>query len=796
MSRVRRHRLSLAVAIITLGLLGWLTIQAPAASVQWRQWFLFTVLISFTIVFGVPLGGGEVSLLPMAVVAACLVMGAVPAAWAAFVSAIVRGIVRQRWASQLRAQREPNLLTLLAVSAANATMHSLSVLVSGEVYARAGGATPLAMGDVQAVPLILLCVAYLASNYFLAGLYLGGLGRASVKLYLSSLPNLMAYEATPLVFSPLMALTCTGLGLGPFLLFSLALVAVSLIARNLAHSRLRLERRVKELDSLRAVGRALSASLELTTILQAVYDQVSQLMPAHNFYIALCDEDIDEVSFPLAVEGGQQVQAPSRRPGNGLTEYIMRTQSPVLIERDVGQRLEELGLEQLGPLAECWLGVPILAGSSSLGVIAVQSYESPAVYDANHEQVLVTIAGQASTAIQNARLYARTDATLARRVQELDSILRTAPEGMLLLDARWRVVAANRGLARSIGVAQTEMIGQVLGVPQDAETLPLIERMGYTVQELQAECASLARDGGECSQTVVQPGLPERHLRRTLAPVHGHEGAITGWLLVFRDVSEEIALNRFRDDMTHMLVHDLRSPLAVLRGSLDMIEHDAAHDHVDRVGHWVDSARSSSDRMLNLIDQLLDISKLENGQLSTDLRAVDIGALFEDTAQRLSTLAREARIKLQIVTEPGLPSLYVDQGLIGRALNNLVDNAIKFTPNGGLVRLWARLNPDSDPTTLWVGVSDTGSGIPPDAQVHLFQKFRQKVSTTGRRRGTGLGLPFCRLAVQAHGGEIWVESPSAEIENAEDGEGSTFVMRLPTVNAAKERLPASEEIGG
>ena len=794
MSRIHRHRLSLTVGIITLGLLGWLANRAPAVPVQWWQWLLFTVLISFTITFGVPLGGGEVSLLPMAVVAACLVMGAVPTAWAAFVSAIVRGVVRQRWASQLRAQRERDLLALLAVSAANAAMHSLSILVSGEAYTRAGGVTPLVMGHVQAGPLVLLCAAYLACNYFLAGLYLGGLGRASVKLYLRSLPNLIAYEATPLVFSPLMALTYTGLGLRPFLLFSLALVAVSLIARNLAYSRQRLERRVNELDSLRAVGRALSASLELTTILQAVYDQVSQLMPARNFCIALCDGDMDEVSFPLSVEGGQQVQKPSRQLGKGLTEYVLRTQSPVLIERDVGQRLKELGLVQMGALAECWLGVPILAGISSLGVITVQSYDTPAVYDANHEQVLVTIAGQASTAIQNARLYARTDAALARRVQELDSILRTTPEGMLLLDSRWLVVAANRELARSLNVAQLEMIGQVLGASQSGETMPLIERLGYTAQELRAECASLAQDGGERKQIVVRPGPPERHLERTLAPVRDREGAITGWLLVFRNVSEEIALNRFRDDMTHMLVHDLRSPLAVLRGSLDMIEHDAAGGKLNRVGQWVDSARSSSDRMLNLIDQLLDISKLENGQLPTDLGAVDIGVLFEETAQRLSTLAREARIKIQIVTEPGLPFLYVDSGLIGRALNNLVDNAIKFTPNGGLVRMWARLSLDGDPMALLVGVSDTGSGIPSDEQVHLFQKFRQKISTTGRRRGTGLGLPFCRLAVQAHGGEIWVESPSSEIENAGDGEGSTFVMRLPTVNVADESLSVAEEV--
>jgi signal transduction histidine kinase len=114
-------------------------------------------------------------------------------------------------------------------------------------------------------------------------------------------------------------------------------------------------------------------------------------------------------------------------------------------------------------------------------------------------------------------------------------------------------------------------------------------------------------------------------------------------------------------------------------------------------------------------------------------------------------------------------------------LTNLVDNAIKFTPDGGIVRLWARPDPETDVPSLLVGVSDTGPGIPPEAQSRLFKKFQQVVSIEGRRRGTGLGLPFCRLAVEAHGGRIWAESPSSIIESAAEGKGTTFVMRLPTV---------------
>ena len=106
-------------------------------------------------------------------------------------------------------------------------------------------------------------------------------------------------------------------------------------------------------------------------------------------------------------------------------------------------------------------------------------------------------------------------------------------------------------------------------------------------------------------------------------------------------------------------------------------------------------------------------------------------------------------------------------------LNNLLNNAIKFTPDGGRVRLWARLDPDHTPTAILIGVSDTGPGIPPEEQHVLFEKFQHVSSVTGRRAGTGLGLPFCKLAIEAHGGQIWVES--------EVGKGSTFLIRLPIV---------------
>ena len=406
-------------------------------------------------------------------------------------------------------------------------------------------------------------------------------------------------------------------------------------------------------------------------------------MPARNFYVALYDPETDKVSFPLVIEDEQRVHWRSRRAGNGLTEYILRTRTSLLIQGDVGDTLRELGLDQIGQPAASWLGVPILAGTDPLGVIAIQSYTTPQVYDTSHQEVLVTIATQAAAAIQNARLYARTDETLASRVQEIISILRITHEGILLLDPDWRIVAANRALVDFLGLAQVELAGQIQDALQPDEGEPLVRLIGYTAAELEADCRALDQGEETIKQSIVVSGPPERHVERTPTPVQSWDKAITGWLLVFRDVTEEIELARLRDDTTHMLVHDLHSPMTVVKGSLGMIRLVLAAEEKDELERLLTMAQQASEQMVRLIDELLDVSKLESGQMPVHPETVSVGALLDEAATRLAPLANEAQIALETSADPDLPPLQVDPKLAGRVLNNLLDNAIKFTPDGG-----------------------------------------------------------------------------------------------------------------
>ena len=774
MKTEHRYYFSVGFGLVVLAYLIFASLAAQPAVENPLGFVVFLFLIVFTTIFGVPFAGGTVSFLPMSTLATFLVLGSFPAGWGAFLGAVLHQGVRQIFGDRIGIPRVKSRLGALAVALANAGMQSISIIVGGWVYVSLNGELPFSEFSGQGlVALLGLILGYMVTNLLLAGGYMYARGKAALQMYARSLPNLVLYEIAPLVFLPLLPLIYTHLGLGIFILLTLAIVAASLIARNLALTTRGLERRVQELDSLQAVGQALSSSLYLDEILSAVYEQVAKLMPVHNFYVALYYPEENEVTFPLVVESEQVVQWKSRRAGSGLTEYLLRLKEPLLISSNVEETLRKIGIEHIGTPAASWLGVPMVSGDDALGVISVQSYTATELYDEHHKDILGTIAAQAAVAIQNARLYEQTDEALSHRVQELNSILRTSAEGMLMLNMDFGIIAANRALAVFFEIPLTELSGGDWGSIRLADSELLIKRLCYSIKTLDIECQALInRKQREKKRVIKVDGPPERHLERTLSPVMDGQENIVGWLLVFRDISEEIKLTQLREDMAHMLVHDLRSPLTVLRGSIGILRKDI-EDEVfrEQTTSLMDMADRSTERMMSMVNGLLDIAKLEDGQMPLYTEAVPLGELFEDVIYRVSQLANDANISIAVTPPDDLPELSADPKHIHRVLGNILDNAIKFTPDDGEVKLWAELDEESYPETLLIYVNDNGPGISPGAQKRIFEKFQSDSKPHGRRKGTGLGLAYCKLVVDAHGGDIWVES--------QEGEGSTFIVRLP-----------------
>jgi signal transduction histidine kinase len=231
-------------------------------------------------------------------------------------------------------------------------------------------------------------------------------------------------------------------------------------------------------------------------------------------------------------------------------------------------------------------------------------------------------------------------------------------------------------------------------------------------------------------------------------------------------VSAQRELEALRENLTSMIVHDLRSPVGTVSNSLQLLTVQVKGGDPDQAQQLIDIAMRATQRLMNLVDSLLDISRLEAGQELTDLRPVSIKALIQSAVDQLALYAQRKRMHLSVECADGLPVVMADGGMVERVLVNLINNAIKFTPVGGEVTVGAEVEKD----LLYVRVQDNGPGIPAEYRRRIFDKFA-RLRDRARMGGFGLGLAFCRLAVEAHGGHIWVESLSEQ--------GSTFVFTLP-----------------
>lgn len=243
------------------------------------------------------------------------------------------------------------------------------------------------------------------------------------------------------------------------------------------------------------------------------------------------------------------------------------------------------------------------------------------------------------------------------------------------------------------------------------------------------------------------------------------------------DLDEEQAqlreIMRMREEMESMIVHDLRNPLNVIRAGLDILA--ALHPEGMRGGPFANThglIAQAAQRIQMLVNTMLDIAKMEAGRFTLNRSTFDLAEILRTLVEQQQALAADYDIALEY-TLPPTYAMQADRDVLYRVFANLVDNALKFTPPGGCVRVEAELRGEN---WVLIKISDTGPGIPPAERARIFEKFTQieGASTHTMQRGTGLGLTFCQMAVEAHGGQIWVE-------DGPDSIGATFISRLPRI---------------
>jgi two-component system, OmpR family, phosphate regulon sensor histidine kinase PhoR len=336
------------------------------------------------------------------------------------------------------------------------------------------------------------------------------------------------------------------------------------------------------------------------------------------------------------------------------------------------------------------------------------------------------------------------------------AILSSMVEGVAVMDAAGRMVFANQ--------AFTQLLGSGASAP---EGRPLVE---VTRQTELLDVARRALAGREIASSEVTVGtVRQKTFAVTAAPVLtlGSQAAAAGAVLVLHDISEQRRLERVRRDFVANVSHELRTPLTAIQGFAETLLAGAIDDRENRV-RFLEIIRDHSKRLARLTDDLLKLSRIEADQMQLDLRPVGVAELIAGCLETTRMRAEQKQLSIESECPDGLPAVKGDRGRLGEVLQNLLDNAVQYTPPNGRIRVSARAHEGG----VVITVSDNGIGIPQSDQSRIFERFYRVDAARSRELGgTGLGLAIARHIVEAHGGRIWVESTI--------GKGSEFHFSIP-----------------
>ncbi len=508
------------------------------------------------------------------------------------------------------------------------------------------------------------------------------------------------------------------------------------------------------LELLLDISRELAASLDLRSVLARVLFLSTTNVGAERGSLIVLDEAGQPVEAAIAINAQIVHPTPAEMQAiidRGLAGWVANSRMPALVadtsnDPRWAQRPDDASERTGSKSAIC---VPLLAGGQLAGVLTLV-HASPNFFHQEHLQLLQAIADLAGIAVRNAHLYDSVQEA-QRRYRELfeDSI-----DPILLTDWQGQILEANRQALKAARREGSQLIGQSI------ETLhnPRVDLLGLDYANLKnnetVRYESTLHRAGEVDLPV------EVHVRRL-----DFAGQPTlQWIL--RDVSERKQLDKLRDDLMAMIYHDLRSPLANIISSLDILDTLLPEGQDESVRPLFQITTRSADRLQRLISSLLDINRLEAGQPITNPRPVNPRTLIDEAADTVRNLVDSKQQSLTMQLPASLPEISADGDMLRRVLINLLENAIKFTPMNGAIELGAAV--DSGVVRVWV--KDSGPGIPKDALEFIFDKYT-RLHADRYPKGLGLGLAFCRLAIQAHGGKIWAES--------KPGAGSSFIFTIP-----------------
>ena len=500
------------------------------------------------------------------------------------------------------------------------------------------------------------------------------------------------------------------------------------------------------LAALNEVAVAMQADLETEEVLQTFAREARWVLDFQVCSIALASET-SYTERVLRASAGYSTDTQTRSLHEGAIARV--------IQRGQAQLLFTAAEDDCLPVdVQAAMLLPLRDGSTVIGTINFYA-RAAHVYNIDDLRIAYALAMQVAMIMHNARLLRE-----ARNTRdELNTVLESISDAVLVVDVNGCILLMNTALRQLLQLGSTHYIGQSMTA--------LVRAMrGQERRVSQRQLLQAVRNQWRTSSGGTIKLRMAQYIEWAVVPLRAN-GNDEGFVITARDISERIELEQLRDATTGMLVHDLRTPLTGLILGLDMLNIYAHRAKTEDFIELLGKSKSSANRLLNLINTILDTRKMQAGHFDLERSPCNIMAMVEEALQTVMRQIENSQqhVELDLMAEAAL--VLIDRTIIERVLENLLSNAAKFTPPGGHICIASRL---VDPNWLEVSVSDSGPGVAPEQRSMIFELYGQ-VSGTQPRQGTGIGLTFCKLAIEAHGGSISVRDAPER--------GSTFWFTIP-----------------
>ena len=526
-----------------------------------------------------------------------------------------------------------------------------------------------------------------------------------------------------------------------------------------------LTRRKKEIDQkiyetliLREIGERTGYELSLEKILDTIANSLNKLLPYSvvSYLLKAPDQTMGNLRFHVEESVNRKFLLDVKKH---MLDKLPVTE---VVETVTGTIIDEATTT---PVSSLWI-VPLTINNRGTGVLAIAS-KKPGLYRGPEMEVLNKILAQANRAVSNL------ETVLATEGEKLNSMVTSMADGVLMLDANMSLVVINPAAVGLLGLGGDRKV-------------TILDVAGCLSDKIDLRSKIDESVSADKLVTFENLTVGDKISRLLISPVKAEGGKVLGAVVLFHDITAQRQLERVREEFTAMMVHELRAPLTVVRGTTDMFLKNPQMSSQTQGIELLKTMESSAGTMLTLVNDLLDAAKIEAGKFQIIKIKANIADVVRDRITFFTQMANPKAITISPDTLDTSLEVEFDRDRISQVLNNLFSNAIKFTPVGGKISVSCyKINALTDvhwrypdqasvqaktPAVI-ISISDTGTGIPTEKIGDLFSKFKQLQPSDSEHKGTGLGLVIAKGIIESHDGQIFVQS--------KPNEGTTFYFTLP-----------------